>query len=87
MASTSISVTVPEPLAAYVEARVESGSYGTPTEYIRELILNDRDRRLARLEDELIEAAKGPFVEITEDEWESADLIEILRGKTQLTAR
>lgn len=86
MASSTISVVLPEPLKAYVEARVESGAYGTPNEYIRELILDDRDRRLARLEDHLLTAINGERIEVTEDEWESPDLIEVLRKKLEPAA-
>ena len=86
MASSTINVVLPEPLQAYVEARVESGSYGTPNEYIRELILDDRDRRLARLEEQLIEASSGERIEVMADEWESPELIEILRRKLERAA-
>ena len=86
MAHSTIHVELPETLKAYVEARVDSGSYGTPTEYIRELILDDRDRRLARLEDHLLAAMNSERIEVTEEEWESPDLIEVLRKKLESAA-
>ena len=49
MAASSIHITLPEPLKAYVEAQAESGAFGTPSDFIRELILDDRDRRRRNL--------------------------------------
>ncbi len=86
MATSTINITLPEELNHYVEARVDSGSFGTPTEYIRELILDDRDRRISRLEERLLESIKSEPIEISEEEWESEDLIEILRTKLELAA-
>ncbi len=81
MASSPIQISLPESLTPYVEAQVESGFYGNPAEYVRDLILDDRDRRLTRLEDRLLEATKGEAIELSDEDWESDDLIEILRSK------
>jgi antitoxin ParD1/3/4 len=86
MASSTISVTLPEPLTAFVEARVETGSYGTPNEYIQELILDDRDRRVARLEDRLLANMESKPIKVTAEEWEDPDLMNILRKKLEPAA-
>jgi antitoxin ParD1/3/4 len=85
MASSTIRISLPESLTPYVEAQVESGAYGNPSDYVRELILNDRERHLSRLEDRLLEAIKSEPIEISDEEWESEDLIEILRSKLSTT--
>ena len=77
MATTTLNIPLPEDLKHYVEARVDSGGYGTPSDYVRELILNDRDRRLSRLEDSLVEALKGEPIEISDEEWEHGDIMAI----------
>jgi antitoxin ParD1/3/4 len=41
---TSMNVSLPEELKEYVEAQTKTG-YSTPSEYIRELIRSDRQRR------------------------------------------
>jgi antitoxin ParD1/3/4 len=72
-----------ESITRYVEARVDSGAYGTPKDFIRDLILDDRDRRLARLEDDLAEAMKGNFTELTDEEWEQGDILTIAEARTE----
>lgn len=60
-------VTLPDPLKAYVDDQVVRGGYNSPGEYIRELIRRDRDRQILRglLLDSL---ASGPG-EIVDDAW------------------
>ena len=41
---TSLNISLPEPLKEYVEGQVASGDRGTPSEYIRELIRQDKER-------------------------------------------
>jgi antitoxin ParD1/3/4 len=81
MATSSINITLPEPLKAYVEAQADSGAYGTPSDFIRELILDDRDRRRRDLEERLLESLQSQPIEISEEEWQRDDLIEVLRAK------
>jgi len=86
MATATITVPLTDDLKAYVEAQVEAGPYGTPAEYVRELILDHRDRRLARLEDRLLADLASEPIEVTEEEWESPELVEILRSKLKSAA-
>lgn len=80
MAST-IQITLPESLSRYVEAQVESGAFGTPGQYIRELIEDDRDRRARKIEAHLLSALdENDFVEIPEAVLESGDITAFLEA-------
>jgi len=81
MAMTSLNISLPEPLKQYVEGQVASGDWGTPSEYIRELIRQDKERRLHSLEQELIAAAKGPKIELSLNEVRKKGLIAVLRSQ------
>jgi antitoxin ParD1/3/4 len=59
MAMTSLNVSLPEALKNYVEGQVTSGDWGTPSEYVRESIRQEKERRLGNLEQELVAAAKA----------------------------
>ena len=76
---TSLNISLPEPLKQYVEGQVASGDWGTPSEYIRELIRQDKERRLHSLEKELIAAANGPIIELSLTEVRKKGLLAVLR--------
>ena len=80
---TSLNISLPEPLKQYVEAQVASGGWGTPSEYLRELIRQDKERRLHSLEEDLIAAAKGPRIELSITEIQRKGLVAALRAKTR----
>ncbi|MFZ0955959.1 MAG: type II toxin-antitoxin system ParD family antitoxin [Candidatus Sulfotelmatobacter sp.] len=82
MAMTSLNISLPEPLKEYVEGQVASGDWGTPSEYIRELIRQDKERRLHTLEQDLIAAAKGPKIELAVTEIRKRGLVAALRSQT-----
>ena len=79
---TSMNISLPQVLKAYVEGQVASGDWGTPSEYIRELIRQDKERRLHSLEQDLIAAAKGPKIEIALTEIRKKGLVAALRAHT-----
>jgi len=79
MAMTSLNISLPEPLKEYIEGQVASGDWGTPSEYIRELIRQDKERRLHSLEQDLIAAAKGPTIRISLAEVRRKGLLSVLR--------
>lgn len=81
MPMTSLNISLPEPLKQYVERQVASGDWGTPSEYVRELIRQDKERRLSNLEQELIAAAKGRKIEIPVAEIRRKGLIAALRER------
>ena len=51
---TSLNVSLPETLKRYIEGQVASGDWGTPSEYVRELIRQDKERRLGNLDTEVV---------------------------------
>jgi len=81
MAMTSLNISLPETLKEYVEGQVATGDWGTPSEYVRELIRQDKERRLGNLEQELVAAAKGPKIEISLAEVRRKGLIPALRER------
>lgn len=52
---STMNISLPEDLKAFVDAQVTQGGYGTNSEYLRELIRRDRDRQ--RLRDLLLAGA------------------------------
>jgi antitoxin ParD1/3/4 len=73
-----MNVSLPEKLKEYVDVRVETGGYGTASEYVRDLIRKDSERqqkeRNERLDALILEGLKsleeeGTF-EITDDYWD-----------------
>ena len=80
---TSLNISLPEALKAYVENQVASGDWGTPSEYVRELIRQDKERRLAHLEQRLLAAVKGPKVSIPVTEIRKKGLVTALRERTR----
>jgi antitoxin ParD1/3/4 len=83
MAMTSLNISLPEALKEYVEGQVASGDWGTPSEYVRELIRQDKERRLCNLEQELIAAIKGRKIEVPIAEIRRKGLIASLRQRTR----
>jgi antitoxin ParD1/3/4 len=83
MAMTSLNISLPEPLKDYVEGQIASGDWSTPSEYIRELIRQDKERRLHSLEQDLLAAARGPKIELTVAEIRRKGLVAALREQTK----
>ena len=61
---TSLNISLPVALKEYVEGQVASGDWGTPSEYVRELIRQDKERRFGRLQEDLLAAARGPKISL-----------------------
>ena len=78
---TSLNISLPDPLKAYVEDRVASGDFGTPSEFVRNLIRQDKEQRRSLLETELIEALQGEDYVITPDALKGRTLVSVLREK------
>lgn len=55
----TMNVSLPESLKEFVDRKVAEASYGTASEYVRELIRRDQDR--AHLRDLLLQGAKAPI--------------------------
>ena len=67
----NMNVSLPDTLKEYVEVQVTSGGYGTSSEYLRELIREDKKRKAQeRLESLLLEGLEsGGPVAVTPDFW------------------
>jgi len=81
MSMTSLNISLPNPLKAYVEDQVASGDYGTPSEFIRNLIRQDKEQRRSRLETELLDALQTKELVISPEELNGRSLVSVLREK------
>jgi antitoxin ParD1/3/4 len=81
MAMTSLNISLPDPLKAYVEERVATGDFGTPSEFIRNLIRQDKELRRPRLETELLDALQTGDLVIAPEELTGRTLVSVLREK------
>jgi antitoxin ParD1/3/4 len=78
---TSLNISLPDPLKAYVEDRVASGDYGTPSEFVRNLIRQDKEQRSTRIETELLDALQTKNLKIAPEELKGRSLVAVLREK------
>ena len=71
--ATSMNISLPEPMKSYVDAQVQSGDYGSASEYFRELVRRDqKERAQSRLEALLLEGLdSGDPMPVTSEFWES----------------
>jgi len=71
MEMTSLNVSLPKVLKEYVEGQAAADGYSTPSEYIRELIRDDRRRQAQEsLEAALLQGLNsGPAKEISPANW------------------
>lgn len=57
---TTMNISLPEAMKAFVEEQVNSGGYGSASEYVRELVRRDqKERAQARLEALLLEGLES----------------------------
>jgi antitoxin ParD1/3/4 len=80
---TSLNISLPEALKGYVESQVASGDWSTPSEYVRELIRQDKERRMGNLEQDLLAAAKGKKIEVSIADIRKKGLVTALREKAR----
>lgn len=76
----TMNVSLPESMKEFVDKKVVEASYGTASEYVRELIRRDQDR--ARLRDMLLQGAKAPLTGMAD-----ADYFESLRAGIRKRAK
>ncbi len=76
---TSLNISLPEALKEYVEGQVASGDWGTPSEYVRELIRQDKERRFGRLQEDLLAAARGAKIRVPLEAVRKKGLVQVLR--------
>jgi len=77
----SLNVSLPDPLKAYVEDRVASGDFGTPSEFVRSLIRQDKEQRRARIEETLLDALETREIAVSPEELNGRSLVSVLREK------
>jgi antitoxin ParD1/3/4 len=77
----SINISLPDAMRDYVEEQVANGSYSTISEYFRELVRQDRERKAQeRLESLLLEGlTSGSASPITAQDWQ--DIRQAVREK------
>lgn len=73
---STMNISLPESLKAFVDEQVAGGSYGTSSEYVRELIRRDQARKELRAI--LLDGAASPTTEPVDDR-----LFDALRQRVQ----
>lgn len=84
--ATTLNVSLPAKLKAFVERQVARGGYGSSSEYVRQLIRTAMRRQAQdELEQKLLEGlASGPGREMKEEDWEQLKAqIRSVRQKAQ----
>ncbi len=83
----SMNISLPEPMKQYVDEQVSSGSYSSASEYMREFVRADQQRReKERLEALLLEALNsGEPIDLTPEMIE--DVRSRLRARKEPSAR
>jgi antitoxin ParD1/3/4 len=83
MANASLNISLPEALKEYVKERVAEESFGTPSDYVRSLIRDDKKRRdRERLDQLLLEGLRSDVEAITPEYLE-----ELRREVSERTSR
>jgi antitoxin ParD1/3/4 len=81
---TSMHVSVPTSIKAFVDERVAAGGFGSVSDYVRALIREDqREQARERLEQKLLEALESKESPMTPEDWISlrAQLTQRHRGR------
>jgi antitoxin ParD1/3/4 len=78
--SNTMNIALPEPLRAYVAARVESGEYGNTSEYVRELIRKDRREQRIEALRTLVEIGLSSGPALADTQADRDELMAIARG-------
>lgn len=67
---STMNVSLPEELRRFVDGRVQSGGYGSTSEYVRDLVRRDQDR--LRMRALLVEGAESPIGPSADSDYFSA---------------
>jgi antitoxin ParD1/3/4 len=82
---TTMNISVPDEMKAFVEAEMAQEGYASASEYLRALIRDAQKRRARQeLEAKLLEGLQGPAVQMTRDDWDSIqrEALEGLAGES-----
>ena len=67
---TTMNISVPDEMKAFVEAQMTQEGYASASEYLRALIRDAQKRRAKQeLEAKLLEGLQGPVSEMTDADW------------------
>src|SRR5690348_10048168 len=73
-AMTTMNISLPEEMKAFIEAQMATEGYASASEYLRALIRDAQKRRARQdLEAKLLEGLNGPVVEMTVEDWDSIE--------------
>lgn len=82
---TTLNISLPESMRAFIDEQIAKGDYSTASEYIRDLIRQDQKQAAQmKLETMLLEGLdSGESIEVTDEWWENKriELLERLRKK------
>jgi antitoxin ParD1/3/4 len=71
---TTMNISVPDEMKAFVEAQMAQEGYASASEYLRALIRDAQKRRAKQdLETRLLDGLQGPVVKMTRKEWDSIE--------------
>jgi antitoxin ParD1/3/4 len=82
---TTMNISVPDEMKAFVEAEMAQEGYASASEYLRALIRDAQKRRARQeLEAKLLEGLQGPSIQMTRNDWDSIEreALEGLAGET-----
>jgi antitoxin ParD1/3/4 len=81
---TSLNVSLPEPMKAFIEEEVKRGRFSTPSEFVRALVREKQEARLREdLEQQLLEGLRsGKPTAMTTKDWDDIRA-RVLGGKRQ----
>jgi antitoxin ParD1/3/4 len=67
---TTMNISLPEEMKAFIEAQMSQEGYASASEYLRALIREDQKRRAKQaLEAKLLEGLQSPASEMTDADW------------------
>ena len=68
----TMNISLPEPLKQFIEDQVSGGGYSSASEYVRELVRADQDRKAREQLEEVLVAAlrSGEPMDVTPQRWE-----------------
>jgi antitoxin ParD1/3/4 len=72
---TTMNISLPESMKAFVEEQATQEGYSTVSEYLRAVIgdLQKRKAKKAALDAQLLEGVRSPTVRMTEKHWEALE--------------
>ncbi|MEH2037638.1 type II toxin-antitoxin system ParD family antitoxin [Nostoc sp.] len=69
---SNINISLPESIKAFIEEQVAQGGYGSVSEYLQELIVQDQKRKMQKHIEELLIAGleSGEAIEVNDEWWQ-----------------